>query len=99
MSPSTHSTSGASAASTGSTSPRPNAPYSSWTCSRLDTCRTLSPRCRDVVLPARQFGDRLDRDEQAVGQPDVGRGGSGRRRIGHVAGVNLVEPGEVLDIG
>src|SRR5215204_3806208 len=46
MSPSTHSTSGASAASTGSISPRPNAPYSSWICSRLDTWGTLSPRCR-----------------------------------------------------
>src|SRR5215207_6526363 len=66
-------------------------------------CRIpTSPRCelgRDVVLLARQFGDRLDRDEQAVGQPDVGWGGTGRRRIGHVAGVDLVEPGEVLDIG
>src|SRR4051795_7181229 len=41
MSPSTHSTSGASAASTGSISPRPNAPYSSWICSRLDTWGTL----------------------------------------------------------
>src|SRR5688500_201602 len=46
MSPSTHSTSGASAASTGSISPRPNAPYSFWICSRLDTWGTLSPRCR-----------------------------------------------------
>src|SRR3954452_14131548 len=46
MSPSTHSTSGASAASTGSISPRPNAPYSSWICSRLGTWGTLGPRCR-----------------------------------------------------
>jgi hypothetical protein len=70
---------------------------------RVTACRISDcPRCglgRDVVLLARQFGDRLDRDEQAVGQPDVGWGGTGRRRIGHVAGVDLVEPGEVLDIG
>ena len=48
---------------------------------------------------ARKHSDRFDRDEQAAGQPHVGRGRPGRRRIGHVPGVDLVEAAEVLDVG
>ena len=66
MSASTHSTSGASAASTGSISPRPNAPYSSWICSRLDTWGTLSPRCR--FSATRNSADRLRRRSCSHGE-------------------------------
>ena len=47
---------------------------------------------RGLVLVARQYGDRLDRDQKAAGQTDVGRGRTGRRRIGHATGVDVVEP-------
>jgi hypothetical protein len=57
------------------------------------------PAPRDLRRDARQHSDRLDRDEQAGGQPHVGRGRARRRRIGHVPGVDLVEPAEVLDVG
>src|SRR5829696_5880818 len=78
MSPSTHSTSGASAASTDSISPRPNAPYSSWICSRLDTWRTLSPRCRlSEPGPSSSPGGRV-----VVGWCGCGRSAGARAYLG-----------------
>jgi hypothetical protein len=39
-----------------------------------------------------------DRDEQAAWQQYVGRGGAGRRRVRHVAGVDLVDARRVTDV-
>src|ERR1700712_4131068 len=46
-----------------------------------------------------QYGNGLDGYQKAMGQNDIRGGRASRWRVGHVAGVDLVEYGEVVDIG
>ena len=65
--------------------------------------RRLVPRPPGALAPraglGRKCGDGVDRDQQPARELDVGRGGTRRRGVGHVSGVDVVESREVVDVG